>query len=215
MSNQTMNREVEKRVKISVTDGVELDGLLCLGKEAQTSPVIVCHPHPAYGGSMHNNVVAAVVGEFIGRAVTTLRFNYRSTGGSQATEGCRGEVQDLLVAVGYLEAQLGRSPAPVLVVGYSFGAYVALEAAAQCVNVKAVCCIAPPVSSMAMEGVGRFEKAKYFIHGLRDGYGPPEDFEAWYKELPQPKEASMLDTDHFYIGVESLVATQVADKLLG
>jgi alpha/beta superfamily hydrolase len=211
-----MNNLNERPVKIENAKGEKLDGLLWLACDESTGrAVIVCHPHPAYGGTMYNNVVAAVVQKCIAQGISTLRFNYSTTGAPQATEGGRGETEDLLAAISYFIDQLeNQDDNNLSLIGYSFGALVSLNAASQSNFVDKVFAIAPPVSHMAMEGVGNFDKPKYFIHGLRDSYGTPKDFEAWFEKLPQPKQALTLDVDHFYRGTEPLVASHIVEKLL-
>lgn len=89
---------------------------------------VVCHPHPLHGGTMHNKVVQTLARAFVSLGYRCVRFNFRGIGGSEGTwdEG-RGEVDDALAVV-----QAERAPGQALVLaGFSFGGYVASQAAAR------------------------------------------------------------------------------------
>jgi alpha/beta superfamily hydrolase len=116
------------------------------GRDAERA-VLLCHPHPLYGGTMHSAVVVAlakVLAERGGERVTTLRFNYRGVGSSEGAYGeGRGEALDAEAA---LRALRRRSPAAKLTVcGYSFGTWVGLRAAAAEGRVERVALVAPAV----------------------------------------------------------------------
>ncbi len=62
---------------------LQLEGLIALPESRAAGAAVVCHPHPMYGGSMHNNVVEAVLDALWRRGFATLRFNFRGVGGSE------------------------------------------------------------------------------------------------------------------------------------
>lgn len=87
--------------KISIKNGsLIIEGLLC--KTSGEKGVVICHPHPLMGGSMYNNVVAAIQGAFAVVNYSTLRFNFRGAGKSTCVydEGI-GEKEDIIAAVDY------------------------------------------------------------------------------------------------------------------
>ncbi len=109
--------------------------------------VVLCHPHPLYGGTMHSAVVLAiakVLAERGGSRVAHLRFNYRGVGASEGryAEGL-GEIDDARAALQVLRAQVPR--AKVTVCGYSFGTFVGLRAAVIDGGVERVALVAPAV----------------------------------------------------------------------
>jgi alpha/beta superfamily hydrolase len=109
---------------------------------------VVLHPHPQYGGDMHNHVVLAVCAAFAGGGATTLRFNFRGTGRSEgAFDNGRGEADDARAAV--RAARDLRSEAEVVLVGYSFGAGVAAAVAAEDA-LRGLVLVSPPVAFMAL-----------------------------------------------------------------
>src|SRR6266540_1897370 len=95
------------------------------GGPAGDSVAVVCHPHPLFGGTMHNKVVHAAAEAIVQAGIPVLRFNFRGAGRSAGRhDGGRGERDDLLAAMDHL---WGLYPGrPLLLAGYSFGAYVAL-----------------------------------------------------------------------------------------
>ena len=87
---------------------------------------VICHPHPLFGGTLHNKVVHAAAEALVAAGLPTLRFNFRGVGGSGgAHDNGRGEQGDLQAVLDHVEARFpGR---PLVLAGYSFGAYVALR----------------------------------------------------------------------------------------
>ncbi len=100
--------------------GLKLEGLL--DAHAGQKAVVVTHPHPLYGGSMHSNVVEAVLRAYAGKGYTTLRFNFRGAGASEGVhEKGIGEQEDVGAALAFLREK-GKSA--IDLAGYSFGAWV-------------------------------------------------------------------------------------------
>jgi hypothetical protein len=109
---------------------------------------VLCHPHPLYGGSMHDGVLDCLARALLAADVTCLRFNFRGVGASDGTyAGGDGEVEDLLAAIAWLEAS--DTPRELWLGGYSFGAYVAWESLARGATPARVLLVAPPVGRMA------------------------------------------------------------------
>ncbi|MDP2660415.1 MAG: prolyl oligopeptidase family serine peptidase [Dehalococcoidia bacterium] len=194
-------------------DHLRLEGMLHLPPVTPPVPaVVVCHPHPMYGGSMHNLVVAEVCRCLNEQGIAALRFNFRGTGGSQGThtDGMQ-EPDDVKGALSYLEAQEVVDFGRLGVAGYSFGAYVALVAGVADGRAKALCGIAPPVSYLDMSFLKNSAKPKLFIVGSRDEITPLEPFLALLRQLPGENSHEVLDgTDHFLAGYEERVAERVA-----
>jgi alpha/beta superfamily hydrolase len=97
-----------------------IEGLL--DKNSETNGVIITHPHPLYGGNMHNNVVISITNTYQKMGYTTLRFNFRGVGNSQGSYGDGvGEQEDVRAAISYLTDS---SINQIDLAGYSFGAWV-------------------------------------------------------------------------------------------
>ena len=85
---------------------------------------VIAHPHPLFGGTMDNKVVQTLARAFIACGWTAVRFNFRGVGESAGThdEG-RGEAEDFRAVV----AQVAPD-GPLAIGGFSFGAFVAINA---------------------------------------------------------------------------------------
>ncbi|MEM1885714.1 MAG: hypothetical protein QXZ24_08960, partial [Candidatus Jordarchaeales archaeon] len=93
---------------------------------------VICHPHPLFGGTMHNNVVSALFYTLPENGIVALRFNFRGVDGSQGEyENGIGEKEDVNSAINYLIKELSPRLKEVAVIGYSFGAWVGLSAAVE------------------------------------------------------------------------------------
>jgi alpha/beta superfamily hydrolase len=183
-----------------------LEGLISLPEPAARTGAVVCHPHPLYGGEMHNNVVEALVIALRRSGHATLRFNFRGVGGSSGEhdEGV-GEVDDVRAAV---TALLARQPFETLVVaGYSFGSMVGLRAGADDSRVDKLVGVALPFATRDVSFLLGVTKPKLLVSGDRDGYSPIAGLEALYAELDEPKQLAIVSgADHFFRGREAQVA---------
>ena len=161
--------------------------------------VVLCHPHPLYGGDMDNPVVvrAAQVAREVG--LSTLRFNFRGVGGSAGThdEG-RGEQDDVRAA---LETLRAASPEGSLgLAGYSFGAWVSSRVADSASDLDALCLIAPPVKMFDFDAVAPGRRDLLVVAGTRDPYCPIADLDRLAARLPDGSVARIEGADHFFFG---------------
>ncbi|HVN83475.1 MAG TPA: alpha/beta fold hydrolase [Candidatus Binatia bacterium] len=192
-----------------VADGLQLEGRLALPSSASRAAVI-CHPHPQYGGDMHNNVVATVTAGLSAAGVATLRFNFRGVGASEgAYANGVGEANDARAAIAFLRNRLDTGA--ISLVGYSFGAYVALLAGHDHPDVARLVAIAPPVAMIDVSFLNECRIPKLLVVGERDQYCPPTTLERFFNGLSEPKSCVQLpgDVDHFFFGHESAVAAHV------
>lgn len=193
---------------------LQLEGRLHLPAGPGPFPAaVVAHPHPLWGGSMHNRVVDQIARTLAARGWAALRFNFRGVGRSQGRydEG-RGEIYDLIGALNCLAAQEEVDAGRLAVVGYSFGARVAGQVAARDERVRAYAGVALPMSSPYDVDLSRFTRPKYFITGARDTVSPPELLRQYVGGLPEPKALYVVpDADHLLPGYEQVVADYVAD----
>jgi alpha/beta superfamily hydrolase len=196
---------MEEKVTFPVGD-IALEGLLALPHEQPRIGIVVCHPHPLYGGEMHNNVVTALVRAFQVAGHATLRFNFRGVArsGGRHDDG-NGEQDDVKGAVSCL---LGRvSPPTVVVAGYSFGSIVGLKAGARDPRVSKLIGVALPIArrdTSFLEGVA---KPKLLISGDRDDISPAAQLAALFARLSEPKQLAIVrGADHFFAGLERDVA---------
>ena len=134
----------ERSIRIDTADGVSLEAR-ALFPVGSSRAVVICHPHPLYGGTMHNAMVVVFVkglGEQKAPEIATLRFNFRGVEGSGGGyDQGRAEVLDVLAALDRVVSEL--SCARITLLGYSFGAAVALHAAGRHPRVERLALIAP------------------------------------------------------------------------
>lgn len=184
--------------------------------EAAHAPgLVLCHPHPLYGGDMENNVVRALAEAFAAAGFAVLRFNFRGVGRSTGHYGEGiGEQEDAKAALAWLAAQPGMDADRLFLAGYSFGARVTLAVASADPRVRGFVVVAPPVLGGEWPPLESSHGPKIFLCGNRDPYAPPEILMGLVKSLPEPKRLAIFpDTDHFFVGQEHTLA-QHAVKLL-
>jgi alpha/beta superfamily hydrolase len=170
--------------------------------------VVVCHPHPLYGGDMSNNVVASVFQLCKSLQIPVIRFNFRGVGHSKGGYGDGwGEQQDVESAITYLQTAGESPPQQIIVIGYSFGAAVAAGIAAHNEAVVAYIAISHPMTFMKeFTPELTFPKPKFFLMGDRDDFTAVSDFQATLEMLPSPVESKIeRGIDHFWNGGATLI----------
>jgi alpha/beta superfamily hydrolase len=204
----------EQRVSLPTRDGLQLDGRFSRGEEKGRGSIILCHPHPLYGGDMDNNVVVALQGVLARKGFATLRFNFRGVGGSEG--GCGEgvtELDDVQAAVAFVA---GADAGPLYLAGYSFGAYAGVRGIARDDRIKALVCISPPMAIYDFALLREEQRPKLIITGKRDLICPAHLVEELFVSLPQPKVLQIVaGADHFWWGIEGQVADYVIDFFQG
>jgi len=186
-----------------------LEGRLWTSTSGQDLGVVLCHPHPLRGGDMYSNVLCAVAEALWQHDVTTLRFNFRGTGGSQGTHGGGDtEGDDVVAAVDYLLRC--QAVSTLAVVGYSFGAAVGLLAGAADPRVTTLVAVAPPVGRLEAAALLTCCKPKLFVTGDADSVCPLPALHDLMARCPDPKALTVIPSaNHFFLGRESEVAQAV------
>lgn len=161
--------------------------------------VVVCHPHPQHGGTMHNKVAHTLARSFVRMGYAALRFNFRGTQGSEGNynEGV-GELDDALAALRWMRTEFPDGPA--WLAGFSFGAAIALRAAIA-ETVDGLVTVAPAVSRFANGLTSQPECPWLIVQGDKDELVDVEETISWFNELtPGPELAVMADAEHFFHG---------------
>jgi alpha/beta superfamily hydrolase len=187
-----------------------LEALLVEGQPEARYVALVCHPHPKGGGTMHNKVVYRAAKTMQSLGLATLRFNFRGTGLSEgAHDAGRGEQEDVRAALDWLHT---RYELPVLVVGFSFGAYVSLRACCGDAGVPISDARVPGCAALglpvAAEGrdysygfLAGCTLPKLFLSGGADQYGPQATLVRIVASAAQPATLVIVpEADHFFAG---------------
>lgn len=165
-----------------------------------TTPiVIICHPHPLYGGSMTNKVVHMLAKSFNELNAITVRFNFRGVGKSEGefAHGV-GEAEDLQLLAN--ELKQWRPQAPIWLAGFSFGAYVATRAQA-IIKAEKLLLVAPPVSMYDFDELNEINIPWVVIQGGQDEVIDANAVKNWVSERSiHPHLIWMEDAGHFFHG---------------
>ncbi len=196
-----------------------LEGLLRLPDQqahAESSPkmaALVCHPHPQFGGTMHNKVVFRIAAALVDHGIPALRFNFRGVGRSTGSyDDGRGEADDIRAALDALDARF--PGAPLLLAGFSFGAWTGLPVGAADPRVTHLLGAGVPVRLLQVSSLAGCVKPKLIIQGELDEYGPREQLEAWYADLSEPKRLTIVPgADHFFTKHQSELAAALDEGL--
>jgi hypothetical protein len=206
-----------------------LEALLNAGAERATHAAVVCHPHPLFGGTLHNKVVFHTMKALNGFGFPVLRFNFRGTGLSHGEhDHGNGEVEDVRTALDWLD---GEFHLPLVFAGFSFGAAVGLRAACADARVKALIGVGVPAVPVAAHAetprvytfdfLGDCARPKLFVSGGRDQFGPRVELEKLVRAAAEPKKLVVIEgADHFFEGrlrelreaIEGWVREAVGDR---
>jgi uncharacterized protein len=200
-----MNTQVNAIRSISLDGPVgRLEALVNAGSPEATHAALVCHPHPLFGGTLHNKVVFHAMKALNSFGYPVLRFNFRGAGLSQGEhDHGSGEEDDALTALDWLDREFHL---PLIFAGFSFGAAVGLRAACPDSRVKAVIGLGLPVAPIDDRTydfgfIGACRKPKLFVSGDRDQFGSPPQLERLMVSLPDPKKLVLVaGADHFFEG---------------
>jgi alpha/beta superfamily hydrolase len=159
---------------------------------------VVCHPHPLFGGTMHNKVVFRTAEAFQEAGFATLRFNFRGVGGSPgAHDDGRGEAEDAKAAIDWLVAQ---SPdVPLALSGFSFGGGICLSYGPRDPRVRLLWAVAPGVGRRDFSHLALCDTPKGVVQGTNDELCPLADLEAAWPAWAEPKAKYLIEgAGHFF-----------------
>jgi uncharacterized protein len=161
---------------------------------------LVCHPHPLFGGTMHNKVVYQAAKSLDALGLPVLRFNFRGAGISGGThDRGRGEQEDVKAALDFLADEF--PGLPMLVAGFSFGCWVGLRVGCADERVRDLIGLGTPVNSSDFSYLRNCEKPKLFVHGAHDEHGNIAKVETLVQSLPgENRLVVVAEADHFFLG---------------
>jgi len=202
-----------KKTRVSFPSGrLVLEGVLTIPEGAGLFPaVIVCHPHPLYGGSMDNNVVCNLSETLTQASLASFKFNFRGVGGSQGEFGQGiGEREDVEAAISFISTVKEVDSKRIGLAGYSAGAGFALPVGFNDARIRALAAVSPPLPMFDFDFLKSCPKPKLLISGSRDNLIPTDQFLEFCQNLPEPKECESIEgADHFWWGYESSLVAKV------
>jgi hypothetical protein len=171
---------------------------------------VVCHPHPQFGGTLHNKVVYRIARGLRRAGVAVLRFNYRGVGRSQGAYGnLEGEIEDARAALAWLRAR--HPELPYALAGFSFGARVITRLGCELGDARFLLACGFPTAMGGAEHLERCPIEKVFLQSTHDQYGPRAELETAYARWAPPKLIEWIEAaDHFFSGALDALEERVA-----
>jgi len=192
---------------------LSLGGMMSVPEGGGPFPaVVVCHPHPLYGGSMDNNVVDSLCEALSSASHIAFKFNFRGVGASQGeyNQGI-GEQEDVRAAISSITGMAKVDSERIGLAGYSAGAGFSFPVGVEDARVKALVAVSPPLAMFDFDSLKSCHKPKLLVSGSRDTFTQTDQFLGFCQRLPDPRECAIIDgADHFWRGYESALASRVA-----
>jgi alpha/beta superfamily hydrolase len=189
---------------------IQLEGILLLPEAKGHFPaVIVCHPHPLYGGDMDNGVLLAVCAALREKAIASLRFNFRGVGnsGGRYDEG-RGEQDDVIAALDFLSTLKEIDSRKIGLAGYSFGGMVADVVAMKDNRVKQLALISPVLGAAVWAQLKEYSQPKLILIGDEDTTIVFRLFQKYFGDSGQYQV--IAGADHFWSGYDEQIGNKIA-----
>src|SRR6202521_6215325 len=161
---------------------------------------VICHPHPLFGGTMHNKVVYNAAKTMDALGIPVLRFNFRGAGLSAGEhDRGRGELGDVRAALDFLASEF--PGVPLLLAGFSFGSWVGMRVGCEDPRVSHLIGLGIPVNNTDFSFLRQCDKPKLFVHGSNDEHGASEKVKALIPTLPGDNHLVEIEgADHFFAG---------------
>ena len=193
-----------RRIESLLIDGPagKLEGLLEEPAEGEPREAcLVCHPHPLYGGTMHNKVVYRIARGMRQAGAVVLRFNFRGVNHSEGEhDDGVGEVEDARAALQFLRARY--PDLPYSMAGFSFGSRVITKLGCELGDaVRLIAVGFPTRRGGTFDHLAHCTVPKYFVQSTNDEHGPRNELEAVFEWMAEPKKLEFIEAgDHFFVG---------------
>ncbi len=188
----------EQPVRLTVGADLSLEARLSL-PASPAAGVVICHPHPLYGGDMENPVVVRVQEVCAGLGLATLRFNFRGVGASGGVHGGGvGELDDASAALDTLAKAIGGGA--LAIAGYSFGARIAALVGDRDGRIGGLALIAPPLAMYDFGFLQDRHTPTLVVAGTQDQYCPPDELARFTAAHPWVTPTIIEGADHFFFG---------------
>jgi alpha/beta superfamily hydrolase len=180
---------------------------------------VVCHPHPLFGGTLHNKVVYQTAKSLDSLGIPVLRFNFRGAGLSAGShDRGEGEQGDVQAALDFLCSEFTQTP--LLVGGFSFGSWVGLRVGCADERVTDLLGLGIPVNSSSFQYLETCAKPKLIVQGANDEHGAAKRAEEVFARMPGEKRLVFVpEADHFFAGhldeVDKAITTWLMERYPG
>ncbi len=207
-----VNRRRNKGAIVSLmipAGSIQLEANLREPKDSLRGGVVVCHPHPVYGGTMDNRIVYRTAKSAAAAGFAALRFNFRGVG--QSTGGFDhglGEKDDVAAAVRWMDDKYPNLP--LALAGYSFGAWVGLQVGCREPRIMALAGLGLPLDLYNMDFLAEISKPSLYIVGTEDEFCSRESLTRLGSRLPAASSLQLIEgADHFFSE-----QTEIVEKLV-
>jgi alpha/beta superfamily hydrolase len=192
-----------RRIESLLVDGPvgKLEALLEEPEDQEANAaVLVCHPHPLHGGTMHNKVVYRIARGMRRAGAVVLRFNFRGVNRSEGKyDNGVGELEDARAALDVLRSRYPELPFSLA--GFSFGSRIILKLGCGVAGASRLVAAGFPAGYQDSNELGRCQVPRIFIQSTHDEFCPVAAMESYFASLEGPKELIWVDArDHFFIG---------------
>ena len=194
-------------VTFTTDDGTRLEGELRMPDAAPRGSAVLCHPHPKHGGSKDHPLLWAIRNELAAaHGLAVLGFNFRGVMGSTGSYGGgRDELRDAVAAVNHVRGVVD-ADLPTILVGWSFGANVAVRAAIDDRRIAAVALVGLPLASKDLSlpplpdatDLRALRRPVLLLAGEHDTYAPAEALQAYAATFPRAQASIVPGTDHYF-----------------
>jgi alpha/beta superfamily hydrolase len=193
---------VARRIESHLIEGPagKLEALLEEPEDAEpVEACLVCHPHPLFGGTMHNKVVYRIARGLRRGGSVVLRFNFRGVSRSEGVhDHGPGEMEDARAALAFLRERY--PDLPYSMAGFSFGSRIATKLGCA-LSPARVIAVGFPTKRGRFDYLAGCTIPKYFVHSTIDEHGPKEELEAAFQGFAEPKQLEFIEAgDHFVAG---------------
>ena len=213
----TVPPKMPRHIESLLLDG-PIGKLEALLEEPEDRPLraawLVCHPHPLYGGTMHNKVVYRLARGLRRSGAVVLRFNFRGVGRSQGEHAAGiGEIEDARTGLEWLRARY--PDLPFALAGFSFGSRVILKLGCSIQDALRLMVLGFPTRGDDTKYLETCASPKVFIQSTSDEHGPRPELEALFARMREPKELRWISaSDHFFAGALDELEAAVFDAAL-
>jgi uncharacterized protein len=203
------------RVRFETSDGISLESELRAPDGEARASAVMCHPHPLQGGSKDHPLLWAISHDLASRGFVVLSFNFRGVMGSEGEHGRGiGELEDVKAAIGRVRQEVA---SPTFVIGWSFGANVALREALRDERVGALALLGFPLSQTSLvlpelpdrAVLKAFDRPVLLVSGAADPFSPVPEVRSLGRRLGNATVHIVDGTDHFFWRRERDVAATV------